>query len=87
MKQRIDGIGYSHKGTLATRFLNHSASQPAISKAINSISIADFAMYVCLEDFQDTDAPVKVNTKPLVECISSLSEIQLASQYPSKIGG
>ena len=43
----------------------------------------DLAMHVCLEDFQDTTAPQSVKTYPLVDLESFVSDIQLASLYPS----
>ncbi|CAL8148196.1 unnamed protein product [Prunus armeniaca] len=80
-------ISLGHIGISSKKFLSHSASSPALSKAMNSDSIVDRAMHVCLEDFQDTAAPHNVNTYPLVDLVSVLSEIQLASLYPSNIGG
>ena len=44
-------------------------------------------MYVCLKDFQDTAAPLRVNMYPLVDFDFSESAIQLASLYPSSTGG
>ena len=63
------------------------ASSPALCKAMNSDSIVERAIHVCLEDFQDTAAPPRVNTYPLVDFDSSESAIQLASLYPSSTGG
>ena len=54
---------------------------------MNSDSIVERAMHVCLKDFQDTAASSKVNTYPLVDFDSSESAIQLASLYPSSTGG
>ena len=61
------------------KFLNHSASSTTLSKAINYDSIVERAIHVCLEDFQEIAAPPNVNTHPLVDLVSVLSEIQLAS--------
>jgi len=44
-------------------------------------------MHICLEDFQDTAVPPKVNTYPLVNFYSSESAIQLVSLYPSSTVG
>ena len=38
------------------------ASSPALSKAMNSDSIVDRAIHVCLEDFQETAPPPSMNT-------------------------
>ena len=73
-------------GTSSKKSLSHSASSPALSRAINSDSIVDRAMHVCLEDFQDIAAPPKVNTYPLVDFVSVLSDIQFASVNPSSTG-
>ena len=65
----------------------HSASSPALSKAMNSDFIVEQTIHVCLKDFQDSAAPPRVNTYPLVDFDSSESVIQLASLYPSRTGG
>ncbi|XP_057489423.1 uncharacterized protein LOC130775289 [Actinidia eriantha] len=44
-------------------------------------------MHVCLEDFQDTAAPPCMKTYPLVDFESFMSDIQVASQYPSSTTG
>ena len=54
---------------------------------MNSDSIVERAIHVCLEDFQDTAAPPRANTYPLVDFDSSESAIQLASLYPSSTSG
>jgi len=79
------GTGFGHNDISSCR--NHYASSPALSKAINSDSIVDRAIHVCLKDFQDIAAPLRVNTYPLVDFDSSESAIQLASLYPSNTGG
>ena len=48
--------------------------------------IVERAIHVCLEDFQDTAAPPRVNMYPLVDFNSSESAIQLAS-LSSSTGG
>ena len=80
-----DGAGLFQIGISIKRFLSHSASVPAFSKATNSDSIVERAVTVRLDDFQDTAPPPSVITYPLVDFNSSESEIQLASEYPSKI--
>lgn len=68
----LDHIGMSKK------FLNHFASSLALSRATNSSSIAECAILVCLEDFQETIALPVVKTYPLVNLVFVLSEIQFA---------
>ena len=79
--------GFGHNGISSRNFLSHSASSAAVSKAINYDSIVERAIHVCLDDFHDTAAPPSVNTYPLVDLLSVLPEIQLASLYPSNTGG
>ena len=81
------GTGFCHNGISSKNYRSHSASSPALFKAMNSDSIVERAIHVCLEDFQDNAAPPRVNTYPLVDFDSSESAIQLASLYPSSIGG
>ncbi|CAL5433238.1 unnamed protein product [Camellia sinensis] len=81
------GTGFGHIGISSRKWRSHSASSPALSKAMNSDSIVDLAMQVCLEDFQDTAAPPRVKTYPLVDFKSLVSDIQFASQYPSSTVG
>ena len=42
-------------------------------------------MQVCFLDPQDTAAPPKVKTHPVVDLLSPALDIQLASVYPSSI--
>ena len=67
--------GLGHNGISFKNYRSHSASFLALSKAINSDSIVKWAMQVCLEDFQDTSMPPRVNTYPLVDFDSSESAI------------
>ena len=46
--------------------LSHIASNPAFSKATNSVSMLDLTIQVFLDDFQETVSPVCVNTYLLV---------------------
>jgi len=57
-----DGVGFIPKGILAKRFLNHSASLPSNSRAMNSDSIVDLAIMDCLDDLHTTAPPPSVNT-------------------------
>ena len=71
----IAGTGFCHNGISFKNYRSHSAFSPVLSKAINSDSIVERAIHVCLKDFQDTAAPPKVNTYSLVDFDSSESEI------------
>ena len=66
---------------------SHSTSSPLLSQAINSNSIVDQAITVCLEDFHDTAVPASVNTYLVVDFEFLASDIQITSQYPSNIVG
>ena len=83
----IAGTGFCHNSISSKNCQSHSASSPALSKAINSDFIVEWVIHVYLKDFQDTAAPPRVNTYPLVDFDSSESAIQLASLYPSSTGG
>ena len=48
---------------------------------MNSDSIVERAMQICLKEFQDIVAPPRVNTYPLVDFNFSESAIQLVSLY------
>ena len=74
-----------YNGILINKLLSHSTLDLTFSKATNFDSMVDFAMQICLDDFQETTLPASVNTYSLVGFTSSISEIQLASQYPSNI--
>ena len=89
LSQHIDtcGVGLVHKGIFAKRFISHSTSELAFSKAINSTSIVDRVMQVCLTDFQETALLPRMKTYPLVDFISSEFEIQYASLNPSRTLG
>ena len=77
---QIKAIELVYNGISTNKLLNHLASDLAFSKAINFLT-----MQVYLDDFQETAPPASVNTYPLVSFTSSMSEIQLASHYPSNI--
>ena len=57
-----EGVGCIPKGIPDRKFFNHSASLPADSRAINSYSMVEEAMRVCLDNFQATTPPPKVKT-------------------------
>jgi hypothetical protein len=66
---------------------NHSTSIMVASISTSSASMVDLVKIVCLRDVHETAAPPKVNIYPLVALISSTSEIQLESLYPSGTDG
>ena len=78
--------GLGHNGISFKNYRSHSSSSLALFKAINFNSIVEREIHICLEDFQDTTAPPRVNTYPLVDFDSSVSTIQLASLYPLSTG-
>jgi len=82
----IAGTGFCHNGISFKNCRSHYASSPALSETMNSDSRVKRAIHVYLKDFQDTAAPPKVNTYPLVDFDSSKSAIQLATLYPSSTG-
>ena len=67
--------GLGQYGVSSKKFRSHSAFSPALSNAINSDSIVERAMQVCLDDFQETAPPPIVNTYPLVDFTSFNSVI------------
>ena len=82
----IGGTGFCHIGISIKKWRSYSASSPHLSKAINSGSIVELVITVYLEDFQATTAPASVNTYPLVDFESFISNIQFASLYPTVTG-
>lgn len=51
-----------HRGISSIKFLSYSTSSAALSNAINSDSIVEHAIHVCLDDFQHTSPSPSVNT-------------------------
>jgi len=45
------GTGFGHNGISFKNYRSHSASSPALSKAMNFDSILEQAIYVYLKDF------------------------------------
>ena len=89
LSQHIDTDEASliHKRIFVKMFLSHSTSKLVFSKAINSTSIVDRVVQVCFAIFQETALPPMIKTYPLVDFISSESEIQFASLKPSRTLG
>ena len=50
----IEDVGFIPNGISIKKFLNQSTSYPAESSAINSDSMVDRAIKLCLKDLQDT---------------------------------
>ena len=65
------------------RSLNHSASCPAKARATNSDSMVECVIHVCCLDFQEIAPSASVNTQPVVDLLSPILNIELASVYPS----
>ncbi len=74
------GTGFGHLGISSKNWRSHSASSPHLSRAMNSDSMVDLAIIVCLEDFQEMAALPSVKTNPLVDFESPESVIQFASE-------
>ena len=71
----IDGIGLGQFGISSRKFRSHSASSVVLSNAINSDSIVDLEIHVCLEDFHYTISLPSVKINPLVNLESTVSDI------------
>ena len=84
---QIEAIELVYNDISINKLLSHLALDLTFSKATNSNSMVDLAMQIYLDDFQETAPPASVSTYSLVGFTSSISEIQLASQYPSNISG
>jgi len=83
----MTSTGLGHKGISSRNYRTHSASSPALSKAINFDSIVEQSMQVYLEDFQDTVTSSRVKMYPLINFDSLKFAIQFASLYPLSTGG
>ena len=65
----VTGTGFGHNGISFKNYRNHYSSSLTLSKTMNSDSIMERAIHVCLEDFQDTVVPPRVNMYSLVDLI------------------
>lgn len=83
---QIAVTGLCHLGMSSKRFFNHYASSIALSRTLNSNSIVERGIHVCLVDFQETSSLPNVKTCPLVDLDVVLSKIQFASLYSSRAG-
>ena len=59
---QIGPTGLEKNGISSKKLWRYSASSPTLSKAMNSNSIVERAIHVCLEDFQETAPPPIMNT-------------------------
>jgi len=73
------GTSLGHNG-ISLKIVEAIISSPALSKIINSDFIMELEIHVCLDNFQDTVAPPRINIYLLVDFAESA--IQLASLYP-----
>ena len=62
-------IGLGQNGTSSMKFRSHSASSPALFKAMNSDTIVERAIHVCFDDLQDIVPPPIVKMYLLVDFI------------------
>jgi len=81
------GNGLYYSDISFKNYRNHFASSSALFKAINSDSIIERAVHVCLKDFQDTVVPSRVKMYLLVDFDFLESAIQFALLYPSSTCG
>lgn len=58
----IDSVGFIPSGISAKKILNHLASVPTNSRAVNNDYMVDLAIIVCLADFHVAIPPARVNT-------------------------
>ena len=75
----IGAIGLGQNEISSKKLRSHSTSSPALFKAMNSDFIVEWAIHVCLDDFQDIAPSPIVKTYPLVDFVSVDPVIQLAS--------
>ncbi|GKD79755.1 hypothetical protein Tco_1342376, partial [Tanacetum coccineum] len=79
----IGAIGLDHNRISRIKFFNHSLRVAA--KATNSYSTVELVMQVCFLEAYEMEPPPRKNTQPLVEELSLILLIQLASGYPFRI--
>jgi hypothetical protein len=69
--------------TSSKKLQSHLASSLALLRVINSDSIIDLVIHVCLENFYETSTPPNVKTYPLMNFEFLVWDIKLASLYHS----
>ena len=67
----IEDIGLGQNEISSMKFRSHSTFSSALSKAMNSDSIVERAIQVCLDDFQDISPPPIVKTYTHVDFVSA----------------
>jgi hypothetical protein len=72
---QIAGIGFGQYKISFEKFQSHLASSLALLRAINSDSIMNLTINVCLDNFHDTAAPSSVKTYPPVDFKSLMLDI------------
>nr|GEW05900.1 DREB2 transcription factor [Tanacetum cinerariifolium] len=75
----LGAIGLDYNGISRSKFFNHSSSLPAAARATNSYSIIEPVIQVCFLEAQEITPPPSMNTQPLVDVLSLMLLIQLAS--------
>jgi hypothetical protein len=65
------------------KFLNHFSYEVASKHAMNSASIVDDAIIVCLVLFHDIAPPAKIKTYPEVNFLESLQPKKSEYEYPT----
>jgi len=81
------GTGLDYSGISTKNCQSHYTFSPALDKVINSNSIVEWALQVCLENFQDIVASPRVKMYLYVNFDFSKSIIQFVSLYPSSTCG
>uniref|UniRef100_A0A803P1C1 Uncharacterized protein n=1 Tax=Cannabis sativa TaxID=3483 RepID=A0A803P1C1_CANSA len=69
------------------RSLNHSATLSVVASAINSDSIVEWRRNVYFLEPKEILSTAKVNIESVVEKLSFILDIELASEYPSSTLG
>jgi hypothetical protein len=77
----IAGTSFCQLEISSKTFQSHFDFSPTLSKAINSNTIVDLAMQVCLEDFKETVAFLVIKMNPLVDFKSLVTYIRLTLLY------
>jgi len=77
----IAGTSFCKLEIFSKNFQSHFDFSPTLSKAINSNTIVDLAMQVCLEDFKEIVALLVIKINPFVNFKSLVTYIQLTLLY------
>ena len=82
----IAGIGFGQFGISSKNLRSHFASTLALFKALNSNSIVDQGIQICLEDFQGTTVPSRIKDIQLW-ILGLLKKISKSNIYLSCVVG